>query len=64
MQQGGCGVGGFTLRSAAAWTGAWESGIKDVAEQLGINRLQAFTAMWPSWKQTADANGAALARQL
>jgi len=46
---GGLGFGSCLLRSSAAWLGAWEGGLHDLAKQMDVATITEFRQVWPEW---------------
>ena len=46
---GGLGFGSALLRSSAAWLGAWEGGLCDLAKQMEVATITEFRQIWPEW---------------
>jgi hypothetical protein len=61
--EGGLSFGSARSRAAAAWIGAWEGGLAQVAEQLGIQSYAEFAQKWPAWTKAIKEQEARLQGQ-
>ena len=54
MKDGGLGLGSATRRHEAAWNGAWEGGMYNLIDLLGIQSIDELKSIWPAWSNKMD----------
>ena len=53
VADGGLGMGSAVRRAVPAWTAAWEGGLHDLSQALGVESWTEFALLCPQWKQAA-----------
>ena len=54
MKDGGLGLGSATRRHEAAWIGAWEGGMENLLDLLGLETVEQLRTAWPEWSKKID----------
>jgi hypothetical protein len=63
VRDGGLGLGSAAARGAAAWLGAWEGGLAEVARECGVTGMEDWHAQWPEWQAVAHRQERQFAEQ-